>query len=182
MVAYKFNPKTKQYIGTIERQEDLMNPGTYLMPANCTDVEPPECDTPYVPVWDGTKWLQVEDHRRHLDNTGHYIGGTAYWLPAEGDDWQSEPRYMVELGSLPEGAVTSRPAKPQAEIDKETMQGQIAEAKAYLDSTDYAVIKCAEQGLSLDETYPGLKETRQEKRDLINQLEAQAQAQGISLA
>ena len=37
-------------------------------------------------------------------------GGTPYWLPGEGDDWQSPPRYMKELGPLPAGAVTERPA------------------------------------------------------------------------
>lgn len=55
------------------------------------------------------------------------------------------------------------------------------EAKRYLDETDYAVIKCAESGLDLETEYPGLKAERQSKRDIINEAEAMAQAQGITI-
>ena len=88
---------------------------------------------------------------------------------------------MKELGPLPDGAVTEKPEKPGSEIEREEMMADIAEAKAYLQRTDYAVIKCAEQGLDLDEVYPGLKEERQSRRDLINQIEAQALAKNLSL-
>lgn len=47
-----------------------------------------------------------------MDDTGTKQGGTAYWLPDEGDDWQSPERYMEALGPLPAGAVTVRPEKP----------------------------------------------------------------------
>lgn len=182
MIAYKFSSKTGEYVGTVQCQEDPMNPGTFLLPGNCTFEEPPACSAPEIPCWTGNQWTMVEDHRRHLDSTGHYVGGTAYWLPEEGDDWKSEPRYMKELGPLPAGAVKEKPAKPQSEIDKESFEAQISEAKAFLDSTDYAVIKCAEQGLDLESTYPGLKAERQAKRDLINSVEAQAQAMNLSIA
>ena len=172
MNAYKYD-NYGVYVGTFPRQKDPKNEDSYLMPANCTDIEPPSCESPFVAKWNGNAWEQIEDHRRHLDKTGTPSGGTPYWMPSEGDDYTSEPRYMTELGPLPEGAVISKPEKPQAIIDKENYESLINEAKAYLSKTDYAVIKCAETGLDLETEYPGLKTERQAKRDLINQYEAQ---------
>lgn len=63
-------------------------------------------------------WYYIEDHRQHMDEKGTKQGGTPYWLPAEGDDWQSPPRYTEELGPLPEGAVTERPEKPAPTLDE----------------------------------------------------------------
>ena len=173
MTAYKFDKKTKALIGYLEAQEDPMAEGQYLLPANSTFTAPPEYGDKQIPVWNGTEWEIKEDHRRHMDDSGHWTGGTPYWLPSEGDDYTSEERYMTEIGALPEGAVTVKPEKPQDVIQKEELEASIAEAKAYLAETDYAVIKCGELGLDLETEYPGLKAERQAKRDLINQAEAQ---------
>ena len=180
MLAYQYD-QNGIYRGTIERQKNPLSPDDYLLPAHSTPIEPPECSSPYRPRWNGTAWELVEDHRRYRKSQGQPTGGTPYRNPAEGDDWRSEPRYMKELGPLPDGAVTEKPEKPGSEIEREEMMADIAEAKAYLQRTDYAVIKCAEQGLDLDEVYPGLKEERQSRRDLINQIEAQALAKNLSL-
>ena len=60
---------------------------------------PPDAiPTGYAARWTGTKWDLVEDHRQHLDSKGTKQGGTLYWLPSEGDDWQSQPRYTEDLG------------------------------------------------------------------------------------
>lgn len=81
--------------------------------AGATPVAPPtDIPTGHAARWTGSAWEVVEDHRQHMDSKGTKIGGTPYWQPAEGDDWQSPPRYTEELGPLPEGAVTERPAKP----------------------------------------------------------------------
>lgn len=64
-------------------------------------------------------WYYIADHRQHMDSKGTKIGGTPYWQPAEGDDWQSPPRYTEELGPLPDGAVTERPAKPLSVLKAE---------------------------------------------------------------
>lgn len=175
--CYSYNPVTKELIG-----KRIANAGTdgNLISPNCTLIAPPaytEHETK--PVWTGTAWELKEDHRRYLVN-GEYVGGTCYWLPE--DDYTSEGHYMTELGPLPSDAILSRPSKPQDIIEKEEMLSQIAEAKSFLRETDYRVIKCAEQGLSLDEEYPGLKAQRQAKRDLINQIEISAEASGISLS
>lgn len=81
--------------------------------ANATPVAPP-ADIPdgHTARWTGIAWEVVEDHRQHMDSTGTKQGGTPHWLPADGDDYASPPRYMEALGPLPKGAVTERPAKP----------------------------------------------------------------------
>lgn len=88
--------------------------------ANATPVAPPtDIPTGHAACWTGSAWEVVEDHRQHMDSKGTKIGGTPYWQPAEGDDWQSPPRYTEELGPLPEGAVTERPKKPLSVLKAE---------------------------------------------------------------
>lgn len=88
--------------------------------AGATPVAPPaDIPTGHAARWTGSAWEVVEDHRQHMDEKGTKQGGTAYWLPAEGDDYTSQPRYMETLGPLPEGAVTERPAKPLAVLKAE---------------------------------------------------------------
>ena len=129
------------YDGMVVRQQDIVNPEEYLIPGDSTLIAPPECTPPQVAHWTGTEWEVIEDHRQHLDETGTPAGGTPYWLPSEGDNWRSEPRYMKELGPLPAGAVTTRPEKTAEEIQQEELQATINEAESYLNNTDYRVLK-----------------------------------------
>lgn len=78
----------------------------WLLPANATLTAPPS-ETGKVAVWNGTTWELREDNR-----------GTKYWLP--GDNWQTEPREMKDLGPLPDGAMLDRPEKSfsQLKIEK----------------------------------------------------------------
>lgn len=88
--------------------------------AGATPVAPPtDIPTGHAACWTGSAWEVVEDHRQHMDSKGTKIGGTPYWQPAEGDDWQSPPRYTEELGPLPEGAVTARLEKPLSVLKAE---------------------------------------------------------------
>lgn len=50
----------------------------------------------------------------------------------------------------------------------EALKTQIAEKEAYLESTDYMAIKCAERGLSMQTEYPSEYIARQNARDGIN--------------
>ncbi len=87
--------------------------------AGATPVAPPaDIPTGHAARWTGSAWEVVEDHRQHMDSKGTKTGGTPFWIPAKGDDWQSPPRYTEDLGPLPEGAVTERPEKP-APTEKE---------------------------------------------------------------
>lgn len=73
------------------------------------------------PRWMGTEWELVPDHRERSATTypaSLVQGGTPFWLPAEGDDYTSQPRYMETLGPLPKGAVTERPEKPAPTLEE----------------------------------------------------------------
>lgn len=168
MIAYKYTNDTKIYCGKIDAFESPREKGRFVLPANSTFIEPPEYEKPNVPKWNGENWEPIEDHRKHLNDEGSYEGGTPYWLPE--DDYTTEARYMKDPGPLPENAILIKPEKPQSIIDKENKKDQLREAEYFLSSTDYKIVKCAENGLSVEEVYPGLKEERQSKRDLINQL------------
>lgn len=108
MNVYKYDEKTKEYIGT---EEALLDPleteqhgeNIYLLPANATFTTPTEPQDGYVNVWNGEAWEQVEDNR-----------GVEYWMP---DDKYGAPAHeMKELGSLPEGATTTAPEKTLDEL------------------------------------------------------------------
>ena len=189
MDAYKFDPSTKEFRRKIEAQEEPYHPGEYALPANATFSAPPEYADKQIPVWNGTSWEIREDHRRHVNNKGQYEGGTPYWLPSEGDNWQSDPRYMTEIGPLPEGAVTTRPEKTEQEIQEENLKNTIYESESYLNETDYRVIKFMDAYISahpevlaeFEAEYPDTLSKRQEARDNINGAQASAQIAGINL-
>ena len=94
-------------------------PGTEP-PLNAIRGERPTPRPGYHPVANATHtgWDYIEDHRQHMDSKGTKQGGTPYWRPVDGDDWQSPPRYTEELGPLPEGAVTERPEKPAPTLEE----------------------------------------------------------------
>lgn len=136
MTNYFYDGTTREYLRSAPAQLD---PGTgNPLPALlATHIAPPETGEKQAAVWNGEAWDIVEDHRRHTNEQGVKEGGTAYWLPSEGDDYRSPERYMEDLGPLPEGAVTTRPEQPAptleeakaaavARIDRETSEAILA--------------------------------------------------------
>lgn len=64
MLIYNYHPETGEFTGTTEAEESPFGDGEYLIPAHATTIAPPETTTPgYAPVFDGTAWDEVEDHR-----------------------------------------------------------------------------------------------------------------------
>lgn len=117
-VMYMFDPLTHEYQGS--RPAQRVGDKTIMESAYATATPPPDViPEGKVARWTGTQWDLVEDHRQHLDSTGTKQGGTPYWLPSEGDDWQSPPRYTENLGPLPGGAMTARPEKPLSVVREE---------------------------------------------------------------
>ena len=117
---YTFDAKTREFKDI--RSAAIVGGKEITKTAYATVVAPPE-DIPegYVARWAGTEWETVEDHRQHTDEHGVKQGGTPYWLPSEGDNWMSQPRYMEDLGPLPEGAVTTKPEKPFETVKEEKL-------------------------------------------------------------
>ena len=131
---YTFDLRTGALTGS--RPAQVVGGKELTICAGATPVAPPtDIPTGHAACWTGSAWEVVEDHRQHMDSKGTKIGGTPYWQPAEGDDWQSPPRYTEELGSLPEGAVTERPEKP-APTPQEIDSAREVEIKAELQSID----------------------------------------------
>ena len=65
MKAYQYDSETKKYIGEIERQIDPLESqaqgiDVWLMPANSTDIVPPEAKDGYDIVFNGTDWEYKE--------------------------------------------------------------------------------------------------------------------------
>lgn len=163
-MMYMFDVKTREYKGARPAQE--LNGKPLTKSAFATPTPPPEnIPEGHVARWTGSGWELVEDHRQHLDSKGTKHGGTPYWLPSEGDDWQSQPRYTEELGPLPEGAVTVRPEKT-APTEAELFQQLRAERDRRLSATDYLLMP--DYPLS-DDQRTILQVYRQALRDLPSQ-------------
>lgn len=110
-------------------------------------------------------WYYIADHRQHMDSKDTKQGGTPFWLPADGDDYTSPPRYMDTLGPLPEGAVTERPEKPAPTVP-ELFTFLRAERDRRIAATDYLVMPdypLTEEAKATVSTY------RQALRDLPQQ-------------
>lgn len=133
-------------------------------------------------------WYYIADHRQHMDSKGTKQGGTPFWLPADGDDYTSPPRYMDSLGPLPEGAVTEHPGKP-APTRQEIDSVREVEIKAELQSIDAqsgrparAVALASVKGgapdpedvAKLEELEAQAQALREELRQIAARLEAQA--------
>lgn len=158
---YMFDARTREYIGS--RPAQVVNGKSLTQSAYATTAPPPEnIPEGHVAHWTGDVWEAVEDHRQHLDEKGTKQGGTPYWLPSEGDDWQSPARYMEDLGPLPAGAVTTRPEKP-APTEAELFQQLRAERDQRLSATDYLLMP----DYPLNDTLKGAVQLyRQALRDL----------------
>lgn len=110
-------------------------------------------------------WYYIADHRQHMDSKGTKQGGTPFWLPADGDDYTSPPRYMDTLGPLPEGAVSERPEKPAPTVTA-LLASLRAERDRRIAATDYLVMPdypLTEEAKATVSTY------RQALRDLPQQ-------------
>lgn len=163
-MMYTFDPHTRVHTGS--RPAQVLNGKPLTQSAYATATPPPASIAEgHVARWTGTAWETVEDHRQHLDEKGTKQGGTPYWLPSEGDDWQSPPRYTDDLGPLPSGAVTVRPEKP-APTEAELFQQLRAERDRRLTATDYLLMP----DYPLDDTLKGAVQLyRQALRDLPSQ-------------
>ncbi|EEJ0779828.1 DUF4376 domain-containing protein [Salmonella enterica] len=95
--VYNLRADTNEFIGV----SDAYIPPHTGLPANCTDIAPPEIPAGSVAVFDNEKntWNVVEDHR----------GQTVYRTDT------GNPIYISEPGPLPENTTTQAPASP---IDK----------------------------------------------------------------
>ncbi|ENE8565914.1 DUF4376 domain-containing protein [Salmonella enterica] len=95
--VYNLRSDTNEFIGA----GDAYIPPHTGLPANCTDIAPPDIPASHTAVFDSEKqtWSLFEDHR----------GETVY------DTTTGNPIYISEPGPLPENTTTQAPTSP---IDK----------------------------------------------------------------
>lgn len=137
--------KIYQYYASGEYAGEGDDYGTGILPNNATTQAPPS--GPWGrqwPRWTGTEWELVPDHRERsaaLYSPELVQKATDYWLPAEGDDWQSHPRRMKDIGPLPEGAVTVRPEKPAELALADAQEAKTAEFDRAMTAIDAELIR-----------------------------------------
>lgn len=110
MQVYKYNEKTKEYIGTEQAlidplETELQGKEIYLLPANAT-FEKPNLKDGFASVWGGEQWENIEDNR-----------GKEYWLDT--DTFGTPARVMKELGAFPAGAVFTTPQQSLEELKQQ---------------------------------------------------------------
>ena len=109
MQVYKYDEKTKEYIGT---EQALIDPletekqgkEIYLLPANAT-FEKPNLQEGFASVWND-KWENIEDNR-----------GKEYWLDT--DSFGTPAHTMKDLGAFPANAVFTAPTKTLEQLKQD---------------------------------------------------------------
>ena len=105
--VYQFDIENKTYKGELILNDSDKSPsGSWNIPCDCVEVEPPAEKENYIPVWDGSKWVETEDYRKK-----------EYWLP--GDTYGTPGREVKEIGPLPEGATLTPPEQTLEDLKAE---------------------------------------------------------------
>lgn len=122
MQAYMYSITTHEFLESVPCFPDpvrsrMEGREVYLLPANATFTEPPAKRTGYTAIWNGSGWIETEDHR-----------GIQYW--PKGATYNSASVEMKDLGTLPDGASLTRPEQTADEIAAEKEQREQAEAEA----------------------------------------------------
>ena len=130
---YMYDLKTGEYTGS--RDATQRPNGEYILEATgATPVAlPAVIPAGHIARWTGEAWETVEDHRQKMDEKGRKEGGTPYWTKE--DTWRSEPRYVEELGPLPENALLVRPERPLDEYKADKRREIVAGYTAALTAT-----------------------------------------------
>lgn len=128
MQVYKYDEKTKEYIGTEQAlinplESELQGKTIYLLPANAT-FEKPNLQDGFASVFNGTQWENIEDNK-----------GKEYWLDT--DAFGTPAKTMKDLGAFPAGAVFTAPAKTLEQLKAD----KINELKAERDSKEVQPIE-----------------------------------------
>lgn len=122
MQAYMYSITTHEFLEPVPCFPDpvrsrLEGREVCLLPANATFTKPPAKRTGYTAIWNGSGWVETEDHR-----------GIQYW--PKGAPYNSASIEMKELGPLPDGASLTRPEQTAEEKAMEEERRKEAEEQA----------------------------------------------------
>lgn len=138
MQVYKYDEKTKEYIGTEQAlinplESELQGKTIYLLPANAT-FEKPNLQDDFASVWNGEQWENIEDNR-----------GKEYWLDT--DTFGTPAHTMKDLGAFPANAVFTAPQKTLDELKAD----KINEFKAIRDAKEVKPIQYGDNFFDYDD-------------------------------
>ena len=88
-VVFSYDRETKEFVGEYQCQPDPLEKGKFLIPADATEIPPPETLLFQKAVFDNGKWKVVPDYR----------GRKVVFLESQ------EIQEIQEFGELPDGAV-----------------------------------------------------------------------------
>ena len=163
--VYKYDDN-KYYVGTQNSYESPLEKGAYLLPANCTEIEPLASKDGYTQKFNGTAW---EYERLPYDEYCYYNNGLSFKTV--------KSTYTVQSGEV---LFDTTPTEEQL---KSTFSGygtaklvavqnaKIAILQGLLTKTDYQAIKYAE-GIINATQYANLKVARAAWRAAINTIQA----------
>jgi hypothetical protein len=104
-IIYNYSSVTGEFLNQVNADASPLDPGSYLIPANATDIPPPALKTNQVAVFLNGAWAIQPDFR-----------GTTYWL-ADGTQ-----AIQQTIGALPAGSTLVKPAATLAQAQ----QSQVA--------------------------------------------------------
>lgn len=106
MDIFHFHPTTKQFLGAGVADENPLEPGAFLFPANSTLVQPPQVGQNQAAVFNGGAWSVVDDYR-----------GLIYYLADDSKHVITDFGVVPPLNALTSPPVT--PAKLLSAVDSE---------------------------------------------------------------
>ena len=115
--VYCYSPENGAFLFEDVAFEDPLNPIEFILPADCTEKEPPSYSEGEIPIWNGKRWGVKKDYR----------GKTVY--SADGSTMT-----VTEPGNLPKG-YTLEPQKPKVTLE----EAKASKLKEINDSCDKAV-------------------------------------------
>ena len=65
MLGYIYDKDTKEFLKSVIIQENPKHAGEYLMPDNCTLIEPKNFSTGTATCFINGNWIEITDHRKH---------------------------------------------------------------------------------------------------------------------
>ncbi len=73
MLVYSYDPISKEFTGTEEAEANPLEPGKFLIPANCTEVTPKIVKRGFSQLFDGKAWVYINNERtnKHFVLTIH---------------------------------------------------------------------------------------------------------------
>lgn len=98
MLIYNYHPDSGEFMGTSEADPNPVETGEFIIPAHATTIEPPgDPSAGHAMAWDGSDWVEIEDHR-----------GEVWWNDA------GEPMTVNMIGRpVDHGLVSEPPPQPE---------------------------------------------------------------------